>query len=1107
MVDNGKGISFDDLCLIGERYMTSKCHTIEDVDKKLNYFGYRGEAIASIVDVSGTVEICSRHRLSQNTFSKIFHNGKAMPVTVSKSHRPSVGTTASVHDFFYNLPVRRRGISAALELEQVKRVVESVALMNPSVSFSVRNDATGECVLQTHKTNSVMNRFGLLFGRDRTTAMKDVSLSQAGFELSGFMSTEGHHNKSLQFIYVNGRIIKKTPLHTCVNNVLANSLLTRKLSRVAESYCTRKDQESVELLSPRRTPDVFGMYVLHIKCPRSEYDICLEPAKTLIEFKDWDRIMSAIEELVRDFLLKNNLTLAPINPATCILSPDQQEDRQGYSSPVISEERIDISVDMPRGSTIENLTLEPSLQSRTVRRSHWLADACSNPQQQRHSCLPQSKVPEYVTKVENETATTVGIGGDSENCTYVRMTVDDDQPVTVLEDWSTSNAEDSVTQDHRLPIPPPNSHSESGYQSQEGDKQSIFGLTDSRLLTCLSSSNELNKQPPVVSCHEGNCYNDMQQTSVTNTMSPPVKIHSNNPLQYPSSLSFITTYSCIANNSTHTSNSSSGQLVDVLHIHKDSIDSSKDDSIATCAPLMSSIENSNIQDHSPVSHDSYRSPLQSSSISSKLSKLLRSNPRKNELTSSKLSSDRRRWNVTCQYPSSTSLISCQSVSLQWKRSHDQCKTSDGICSSMNLDAGFGVTVPHDENKSLPQPPPLTSSVANTCTSSYIFRPGYGCNVVHTTLDSAPTIMHSQVSTTTSALVTQPLSFGGDRPSFTPTVPSESATASCPTLCSMDVVTNSSIPACCSDTTSYTDPCQSPYLLVPDTGPIGTLDRERFDLHLDDLLTESTSSCMPLQESSMSTRIAKQKCIVEDEHSIMNTGFIDDIITHSGTKDMLSDISHCSNVASLSKSVASDSQKSIWKEVIDPATGRTLYMHSKSGNCVSSLPHESATDNEVHSFASMFSEDNLHDSLGHGIQDSLSSTGSPSSMGVPSGHSVCLDTELTRAAHHPQPNRPRISLNIDSNSDTPTSVANNDLSISSLLADHKQQTQLPDTKWRDQSELNEISSIHGCEMAEDMSFNDILKRWKNPTFQGGEEVSLLVFRVDSIALQCLINFVS
>ena len=956
MVDNGCGLSYDDLCLVGERYMTSKCHTVDDIYTNLKYFGYRGEAIASIVDVSGTVELCSRHRLSQNTYSKIFYSGSAMPVTASKSHRPSVGTTVSVHDFFYNLPVRKNGISAAFELEQVKQIVENIALMNPSISFSMRNDATGECILQTHKTDSVMHRFGLLFGRDKTTTMKDVVLSRDGLELSGFISTEGHHNKSLQFIYVNRRIIKKTPLHSRMNSMLANSLLTRKLSMVAESNLRKSQEGANELVSPRRTPDMFAVYVLHIKCPISEYDICLEPAKTLIEFKDWDRIISAVDELVQDFLFKSNLTIALIHPTV----PNSVQNQHELStSCMITADRSDVNPHLPTNSDLNNSMLLPSLQSRTVRWPH-LASLGSKQIKLGNSHLPQYvRVVEIdMAMVENKRAETPGKEPDEDNHT-TRTALADDH--TLQMDLPNSNA--------MLPVLPPCAHSEYTYDNQDGGERLV---TYSRPLNCLHFCKKHCKQP---SADNDKICSDFAAMS-------PGKVPANRCQQYPSL--FLSTYPCISNLSTHISSTGGGQWMGTSQMQNDSVNfSNNSGNVATCAPFMSSTEPSNTQDCSPQAHISYRSPLQSS-MSFKLSELFR----KKELTST--SSVKKKVNITYQHSPQTSLVSGQSVSLEWKRS--ECSHN---AVAVNLDTHS--KLPHGKDIPLPQSLPFTSSVAGTytctCASGYLSKHVYTYNGIYpifsyapSDMNCVPTVRHSQVSTTLGHRMS--LEICSTKPTYSLTLPSEPATASCHAM-------------------------------------------------------ESTSSF------TESTIIMSRKPDVEDKHSIQNTDFPKEI-------------------ASTTESLSFDSKKPVWKEVTDPATGRTLYMHSKSGSCVSSLAH---TSSEIY-------KDSHPDFQGHGSMDN--SFISSSSMDITGGLSKSLDTELLS---HQNPKCHKISLNNDRNFSS-----NSDLSVSSLLAVSQPRIELLNTKWQHQRELNQLSSTRGCEMANYVSFDDIFKGWKNPTFQGGEEVS-------------------
>lgn len=118
-------------------------------------------------------------------------------------------------------------------------------------------------------------------------ALYDVDGHRRGsFGISGIVSVENHYSKSLQFFLVNGRLVKKTALHACVNSALSNSLICRTMSRRCESSKWPAPLEGGrDTVSPRRTLDKYGVYVLKLECPRTEYDICLEPAKTLVEFK------------------------------------------------------------------------------------------------------------------------------------------------------------------------------------------------------------------------------------------------------------------------------------------------------------------------------------------------------------------------------------------------------------------------------------------------------------------------------------------------------------------------------------------------------------------------------------------------------------------------------------------------------------------------------------------------------------------------------------------------------------------------------------------------------------------------------------------------------
>jgi len=113
--------------------MTSKCHSLGDLRSNLGSFGFRGEALASLCEVAGTVMITSRPSGSDSTYCKIITRGCHQKVVDSSRPRPAQGTTILISNFLYNRPVRQARIKATFDLEEIKTQLEHVALIHPQV--------------------------------------------------------------------------------------------------------------------------------------------------------------------------------------------------------------------------------------------------------------------------------------------------------------------------------------------------------------------------------------------------------------------------------------------------------------------------------------------------------------------------------------------------------------------------------------------------------------------------------------------------------------------------------------------------------------------------------------------------------------------------------------------------------------------------------------------------------------------------------------------------------------------------------------------------------------------------------------------------------------
>lgn len=263
----------------------------------LNYFGYRGEALASLCNISSLLEINTRTQLSAQTYSKIFQHGKPLPTIESRNPRPSPGTTVTLHNLFYNLPVRQKSIRLSLELENICHRVEALALLQPKVSITLRNDILGSVMLQTHKTSSLLNTFSYLFGHTKSESLCEVSHSSGYFSFSGYIGKDSHYRKDIQFIYINNRLVLNTKIHKVINNILKKSLIVKQ----------KLTLDNGEKLSPSKLNKKYPIFLLNIKCPLNVYDITFDPRKTMVEFIEMENLLQAVEEMCWNFLRKENL--------------------------------------------------------------------------------------------------------------------------------------------------------------------------------------------------------------------------------------------------------------------------------------------------------------------------------------------------------------------------------------------------------------------------------------------------------------------------------------------------------------------------------------------------------------------------------------------------------------------------------------------------------------------------------------------------------------------------------------------------------------------------------------------------------------------------------
>uniref|UniRef100_A0A8C3PIJ8 MutL homolog 3 n=1 Tax=Calidris pygmaea TaxID=425635 RepID=A0A8C3PIJ8_9CHAR len=374
VVDNGSGMGREDLNAMGKRYFTSKCSSVGDLEN-LTFYGFRGEAVASIANMASVVEVSSKTSRTASTFVKIFHNGQALEVCEAELSRPSGGTTVTVCNLFHQLPVRRKCMDPVLEFERVRQKVEAISLMHPSVSLSLRNDASCSMVLQLPKTRDVYSRFCQIYGPGKSQKLREINHKSGGFELSGYISIEGHYNKNMQFLYVNRRLVLKTRLHKLID------FLLRKQSVVCKAKSGPASRQPSSSPGRHRCgPELYGIFILNVTCAYSDYDVCLEPAKTLIEFQNWDVLLTCVEEGVKIFLKREHLFIEPCSED--IREFNEDNDFCLYSAPVLKpllsdEKSIQNSFKKACDEIVDSYGMR-NLQSKDVKRKSVTEKKSSN---------------------------------------------------------------------------------------------------------------------------------------------------------------------------------------------------------------------------------------------------------------------------------------------------------------------------------------------------------------------------------------------------------------------------------------------------------------------------------------------------------------------------------------------------------------------------------------------------------------------------------------------------------------------------------------------------------------------------------------------------------
>ncbi|CAJ1930674.1 unnamed protein product [Sphenostylis stenocarpa] len=303
------------LCMYSEQAATSKFLNLVDLNATSENFGFRGESLASISEVS-LLEIVTRTHGRPNGYQKVLKGCKCIYLGIDDDDdRKEVGTTGSnfgesdsfffpIYDIVFDIDLNATCPNKVLQ--SIKKCVMRLALVRPNISFKVVDIEREDEVFRTHSASSPLSLVTSGFGVEVTSSLHYLEVENDIIKLSGYISSPCNtlNMKVLQYV---------CPIH---------KLLSQLALRFEHLNSWNTDNEFRSKKRTRCQP--CPAYLLNLSCPRSMYDLAFEPSKTYVKFKDWTPILNCIEKAIKQFWDENIASVEHSNQAAYMVD-DQQE--------------------------------------------------------------------------------------------------------------------------------------------------------------------------------------------------------------------------------------------------------------------------------------------------------------------------------------------------------------------------------------------------------------------------------------------------------------------------------------------------------------------------------------------------------------------------------------------------------------------------------------------------------------------------------------------------------------------------------------------------------------------------------------------------------------
>ena len=325
IIDNGSGMSKDDLEFAFERHATSKIRKAADLEN-VKSMGFRGEALASIAAIAH-VELVSKTEDDNIGHKIVVEGGKILEIEDSASQK---GTTITVSNLFFNTPVRYKFLKKDFtEAGYIEDAVTRIAIANPNIAIKLING--NKTIIQTNGNGDLKTVIYTIYGKEIAEGLLKVNYEYEGIKVTGAIGKPeiARNNRSYQMFFVNKRYIKDKTLSAGVEQAFKGLIPIGK----------------------------YGVVVLNIEIEPNKIDVNVHPTKLEIRFQEEQKVFKAIYHSVKDTLLKGDLV------------------KEVEREPVVEEQKLEVNqepVKLEENQIKTEQVVEPKVETEDIKKSGFM---------------------------------------------------------------------------------------------------------------------------------------------------------------------------------------------------------------------------------------------------------------------------------------------------------------------------------------------------------------------------------------------------------------------------------------------------------------------------------------------------------------------------------------------------------------------------------------------------------------------------------------------------------------------------------------------------------------------------------------------------------------